>query len=210
MKMKMLKATVSGSFRTEVMSDKNRHPFDNVKGIIPAHDWEWHITHAQRMFPIWVEKDKQFNGVNYEGIIKLRVDNVEEIEAEPVCLHKDIKEMTWEELMSLACYKKLRGIPHYKKGDIRFAREKAYREYEEHVNGKRVFTSPKELTDFRTKMAEKELSESEIEGMVRKAFNMVVDLDRPDTSYNFVNLPPLFVDGEVKKPVQSDTKGSDK
>jgi hypothetical protein len=205
--MKMLEATVSGSFRTEVATDKNRHPFDGVKGIIPAHDWEWHITHAERMLPIWIKADDRYKDKNYEGRIKVWVDDVKEIESEPICLHKDIKKMSWEELMSLACYKKLILIPHYRQGDIRTAREIAYREYEEKINGKRVFRNPKELRQFRERMAEKEISEIEIENMIKQSFNMVVTPDRPDTSYNFVKLPSLYVDG--KKPVQS-AKGSDK
>jgi len=194
--MKMLKATVSGSFRTQIATDKDRHQFSNVSGIIPAHDWEYHIQHAMRMFPIWIENDKNFEDVNFEGIIKLRVDNVEEVDSEPTCLHKNIKELSWEDLQSLACYKKLREIPLYKKGDIRRAREKAYEKYEEIVNGKRVFKTKKQLKDFKSKMEEQGLIEGEINRMISDALNMITDDENPEKSYNFTKLPDLYVDGK--------------
>lgn len=212
--MKMLKVKVSGSFRTKIATDDGRHPFEGVEGIIPAGDWEWHITHATRMFPIWLKEDKRFEGVNFEGLIKIRVDEVEEVESTPICLHKDIKALNWDELQSLACYKRLRKIPMYQKGDIRRARENAYEAFEEIVNGKRIFKTPKEVSDFRKRMGEKELNENEIEKMISEALNMVEDPERPDTSYSFLKLPSIYVDGilidKKEKVTASKPEGSDK
>lgn len=208
MKMKMLKAKCSGRFRTKIATDDGLCEFSDFEVVIPNHEREWHITHAMRMFPVYRENHPKYKDKPYFGIIKLRVDSVEEVEDDVLCLHKNIKDMNWVELQSLACYKKLRGIPLYKKGDIYNAREDAYREYEEKINGKRIFTSQKEIDDFRRKQEEKELTPAEISLLMSNSLNMVVDPERPDQSYSFSNLPDLFVDGKLeRKPM---TKGDDK
>jgi len=206
----MLKLKVSGSFKTQPGSDKDRCNFSDVEVIIPLNDWEYHIQHGQRMFPKFLEKNEKYADKNYEGLIKLYVDHVEEIDGEPECLHKDIKQMSWEELQSLACYKKLREIPLYKIGDIRKARERAYEVYTEQVEGRRVFRTVQDLQKFRRNMlADDKHTETEVDFLIEKSLNMVVDPERPDKSYNFANLPSLYVDGKLEEEKTSDTSESE-
>lgn len=206
-KMKMLKATVSGSFKTQPGSDKDRCNFSDIQGIMVFEEYDYYITFAQRMFPLWLEKNKEYKGKNYEGLIKIYVDDVEEIESIPICLHKDIKQMTWAELMSLACYKKLREIPLYKSGDIRKARETAYARYEEKVNGKLVIRTEPDMKRFKEKLIERlvtlgdllegaEVSAEQLEEALKKCHNMTLNAIDPTKSYNFAKLSPLFVDGK--------------
>lgn len=187
---KMLKVTVSGSFRTEVATDKNRFNFDGVTGLMPFCEDDYVIGHACRMFPIWLKNDKKIKA-NYEGLVKLHVDSWEEAEGKPICIGKDIKEMSWEELQSLACYKKLREIPLFKQGDLRSAREKAYERYCSAVLGKRVIKTNKELNDFKKELSDKGISD--IEPYLAKELNMV-KTDDPSKSYNFAKLPSIVIE----------------
>jgi hypothetical protein len=194
--MPMLKMSVSGSYKTQPASDKDRKQFSDIEGVTPFADHDYYITFAQRIFPVWRDKDEKLKDINYEGLIKIYVDDVEEIEGTPLCLHKNIKKMTWEELQSLACYKKLREIPLYKKGDIRMAREVAYEQYERQVNGKKVLKSTNDLKNFREKLEQKEMTPEEIEVRLSKTFNMTKDSLDPSKSYDFAKLPALYVDGQ--------------
>ena len=199
----MLKLKVSGSFKTQPGTDKDRCNFSNVEVIIPENKWEYHTSHAQRMFPLALEKDKRYKDKNYEGLIKIYVDNVEEIEGDIICLHKNIKEMSWAELQSLACHKKLREIPLYKSGNLRTAREKAYIVYTEQINKRRVFKQVKDIKKFKEQMVEDRYSDPEIEKLVSEALSLIVDPENPKESYNFANLPSLYVDGILEDKKES-------
>lgn len=206
----MIKLTVSGSFRTSPGTDKNRHDFFNVTGLIPDCSEEYHIPFAQRMFPIWKQSkdNKKINEVPFSGLIKVYVDAAEEgVSGKPSCIGKNIKEMTWEELQDLACYLNLREIPLYRQGSLRAAQEKAYEMYKAKVEKCRVFKNAKDLTVYKeTRRRDLEIlinNQEEVENRIRaeiaKGFNMIVDKQNPALSYNFAALPPIVVkakDGE--------------
>lgn len=189
---KQWEVTVSGSFKTQVASDKDRFNFDGITGRIPMCEEVYIKPHAMRMLPMWVREDKKLKA-NFEGAIKVYVDNYTETEGEILCIGKNIKEMSWEELQWLACYKGLREIPLYKKGDLRAAREKAYERYEEVVNGKMVIKTVQQLKSFKEEMAQKGRFPEEIEKMLEKSFNMIIDRDNPTKSYNFAKTPAIIV-----------------
>ena len=230
--MKMLEISVSGSFKTQVASDKERQNFDNIKITMPFCDEDYYIQFSQRLFPIYLRKDKRYNEKNYEGLIKIYIDAVEEMGGKPLCVGKDIKLMTWEELQSLSCYKKIREIPLYKIGDLRHARERAYIRYEEQVNGRRVFRTEQEIIKFkdsvtqellRLQMNEREI-ELDISKRLSKALSLVVDPNNPMNSYSFMKLPPIVVadpepkqerpapsgDGQSSTPQTQSPSGSNK
>ena len=176
---------------------------------MPDCEEDYHIQHAMRMFPVWKEEIKELENVSYEGLIKLYVDKVETVEGKPRCIDKDIKEMEWDELQSLACYLKLREIPLYKSGSIRAAREKAYEKYQEKVLEKRVFKTPQEIRHFKETMRRNlealMISESEIEKRINeeidKAFNMIENPDDPKNSYSFAKVDAIVVkDYNTPKP----------
>ena len=204
-KVKMLKATVSGSFKTQPGSDKDRCNFSSIQGLMVFEEYDYHISFARRMFPMWLEKNKAYKDKNYEGLIKIYVDDVEEIEGTPLCLHKDIKQMTWAELMSLACYKKLREIPLYKSGDIRRARETAYAMYESKINNKLIIRTTQDMQRFKEKLTERlvtlgdllegvEVTGEQVAKALKKCHDMTQNALDPSKSYNFAKLPSLVVD----------------
>jgi len=205
--MKMMKMTVSGSFKTSPGTDKDRCNFADLKGLVEFSDYEYYYQIAERMLPIWLAKSTTYKRKNFEGRIKIYVDDVVECEGTPECLHKDIKEMTWEELMSLACYAKIREIPLYKRGDLRKAQEKAYLLYEEKVNGKTIIRTKKDLNKLVKKAERKleingemveggEISQSQLEEALKSCINTMQDAVNPLNSYNFAKLPSLFIDGK--------------
>jgi len=206
-KVKMMKLTVSGSFKTQPGSDKDRCNFASITGVVEFAPYDYHIQFAQRMLPIWLEKSKKYKDTNYEGYIKVYVDDDEEVEGISACIGKDIKQMDWKELMSLACYKKLREIPLYKSGDIRRARERAYAVYEEKINGKQVLRTAQDMRKFKEKLAVRlvtlgdlmdgaEVTGVQLEEALKKCHNMTQNSIDPSKSYNFAKLPSLFVDGK--------------
>ena len=194
-KHKMMLLTLSGSFKTQPGSDVDRCQYNNVKGVVEFAEYEYYIQFGTRMLPVWLAKDKRYMDTNYEGRIKVYVDDSKEVEGTPICLGKDIKEMTWEELMSLACFRKLREIPLYKDGDIRKARERAYIIYEEKINGRKILKNAQELKKFKEKLEQAEYSEVEIEKRVGECLNLTQDEINPIKSYNFAKLPPMIVKG---------------
>ena len=219
--MKMIKLRVSGSFKTVIASDKDRMNFENVEIVMPYCDEEYYIQHAQRMFPIFVKKVAKYAKMNYEGLIKLYVDEETEASGKPLCIGKNIKEMTWEELQSMACYFKIREIPLYKSGDLRKARERAYELHEEKVTGRRVFKSDVDLAQFRERVKQEGLRrmltnaeiEKEVSDRLENALMMIVDKRNPHTSYNFAKLPAIVIPDpepkEERNAVQGEKEGDE-
>ena len=189
---RMINLTCSGSFRTKNATDEDAEDFDGVVLQVPYCEEEYYVGFAQRQFSVWYPTQKKYK-FNFRGLIKLRIDVAEESEGAIICLGKDIKQMGWEELQSLALFKNLREIPYYRVGSLNAAKERAYVVFEERINGKRIFKTTVELRRFRERMIEKEHSETEIDSMVDKALNMVVDPERPEKSYSFFKLPALVV-----------------
>jgi len=190
---KMMELSVSGSFKTQPATDKDRRQFE-VKGICEYAPYDYHVQFAERMLPIWLKKDKRYEGINYEGRIKVYVDDYKETTGVPLCIGKDIKEMTWEELMSLACYKKMREIPLYKDGDIRKARETAYLLYEERINGRKILRTAQDVKKFTEKLREAEYSDVEIEKRLEECLVLTPNPHVPEKSYNFAKLPSIIVE----------------
>lgn len=191
-KYKMITLTCSGSFRTKNATDEDAEDFDGVELQVPFCTEEYYIGYAQRQFSVWYPTQKKYK-VNFRGLIKIRIDVAEESEGDIICIGKDIKQMDWEDLQSLALYKNLREIPYYRVGSLNAARERAYEVYEEKINGKRIFKTSVELKRFKERMEQKEHTESEIEKMVSESLNMIVDPERPERSYSFFKLPPMVV-----------------
>jgi len=200
----MLKVTVSGSFRTEAGTDKKRYNFTKITGVMPDCPEEYILSHAMRMFPVWKNETKALDGINFDGIIKLYIDNVEEVDGEPLCVGKDIKEMTWEELQSMACYLMIREIPLYRSGALRSAQEKAYEMYQAKVLDKRVFKTAQDISrfkdDLRRNLEALMVSEQEtnrrVDEAVEKGFSMLTDPHNPQNSYSFAKLPSIFIKGK--------------
>lgn len=219
--MKMLRLYVSGSVKTEVASDKNRMQIDNVKIDIPECDEKYFKTFTERMLPIYIKKDNRYKKKNYEGRIKIYVDRVEKFDGKPLCVGKDIKEMDWEELQSLACYlqpkeRRMMSIPHFRSGDLRAAREKAYELYVEHIQGRRVFKSAADISQFKDRVTQQSmrmnLTESEIksdiERKMKNSLSMVVNTNDLKNSYSFAKLPSIVIEDPEpnKKESKKDAK----
>lgn len=220
----MLRLYVSGSVKTEVASDKNRMQIDNVKIDIPYCDEKYFKTFAERMLPIYIKKDNRYKKKNYEGRIKIYIDKVEEFDGKPLCIGKNIKEMNWEELQSLACYlqpkaRDMMSIPLFRGGDLRAAREKAYELYVRHIQGRRVFKSEVDITQFKDRMFQQgmrmQMTDSEIKADINKkmenSLSMVVNPKDPKNSYKFRDLPPIVIeDPEPNKGYGKTKKESEK
>lgn len=208
--MKMIKLTVSGSFKTEAGSDKNRRAFSNIEIIAPFSTEDYFITHAMRLFPIVHKTNKEIKDVNFEGLIKIYIDDYCEVEAENPCVGKDIKEMTWAELQYLACTMRFREIPLYQVGDLRNAREKAYETYMKVYKKRKVIKTPLDKVKLKEKLLAKykllgsddaEANE-QVEKELEEAFDMSINEHNPSLSYNFAKLPklvPVPAEIEVKK-----------
>jgi len=208
--MKLLKLLVSGSFKTEPASDKNRMPFSGIEIIAPFVKEEYYVTVAQRLFPIALRKNKEFSKINYEGLIKIFVDSVKEIDGELSFVNKDIKEMSWEELQDMACYFGLREIPLYQSGELRTAREKAYEIYMKVIKKRKVIKSAldkKVLTEkVRARCQALAMDERETQEAISKemenVFDMSVDPNNLERSYSYAKLSPLIalkVDKAIKE-----------
>ncbi len=198
--MKLLQLTVSGSFMTEPASDKNRMQFNNVEITCPKVDEAFYLSVAMRLFPIYLRKNKEYSKSNYEGLIKIFVDSVKEIEGDLSFVGKDIKEMSWEELQDMACYFNLREIPLYQAGELRTAREKAYEIFMKVVKKRKVIKSAldkKILTErIRTRCQSLLMDERETQKVIdeefSEIFDMTVDPNNLERSYNFAKLPALI------------------
>jgi hypothetical protein len=189
---KALKLTTAGSFKTEVASDKGRKSFSKVIGFMPFCDPEHLVGNAQRLFAIWVQ-DSEYKKLNYEGTIKIHVDDYEACDHYFEFIGKSIKDMNWEDLQYLACYKNIREIPLYRVGELRAAQERAYIEYERRVNNKRIFRTVQDVRKFKDEMLAKDRDEEEISRMMSKSLNLVVDPAHPESSYNFAKMPDIIV-----------------
>jgi hypothetical protein len=216
--MKMLKLTCSGRFRTQPAMDKDSVQFQDFTIKIPYLPEELRyapdnkmLQNAKRMFPVSLRSSK-LKDQNYEGLIKLYIDDVEEIEGELKCAGKDVKRMTWEELQEFACYFKLREVPLYHSGGLREACEKAYETYMKVIKKKKVLKTPNDIKALRERMQRKlenteyeqhEIDEK-IEEAIKDAFNMTENPNNREKSYNFAKLPPLIAIKDEKK--QSLTK----
>ncbi len=190
-KVKMIELSCTGCMRTKNGTDQDAEDFD-ATFTIPFCEEEYYIGFAQRMFPVWYKTQNKYK-FNFRGLINIQIVFAKEVEGDNICIGKDIKELTWEELQYLALYKNLRDIQHYRVGSLLEARERAYENYERIVNGKRVFKTTVELSRFKESMKTKEHTISEIEKMIDKSLNMVVNPDNPSKSYSFAKLPSLIV-----------------
>lgn len=129
---KMLKISMSGTYKNQAGVKGEVIDFEKVGGLIPFCETERVMQNAQRMLHYWIEKDKRYDK-RYQNLHSVYVDKVEEVEADNPITGKDIKEMEWVDLQYLAIMKQLNGIPLYKKGSLREAREKAYLIYSDKV-----------------------------------------------------------------------------
>lgn len=197
--MKMIELLCSGSFRTEPGTDRNNVSFSDVKILIPKVDEEYHTQQAKRMFPVFRLKDKKLKEKSYEGLIKIYIDDYKEIDAVNPAAGKNIKEMSWEELQYFSCTYKLREIPLYQTGGIREAREKAYEVYMKVYKKRKVFKTAQDKLRLKDQLQRKfermgleqyEIDER-IDEQMKKAFDMTIDPNNKDKSYNFAKLPAI-------------------
>lgn len=204
----MLRLKVSGSFKTKPGTDEDRHPFADVEVIIPKVEEAYYNQCIIRLFQIALNNDKRFSKVNYEGLIKIYIDSVTpDSDLDNPCEGKDIKEMSWEELQYYAATACIREIPLYHIGDIRTAREKAYEMYMKIFKKKKVIKSAldKKIITERIQSSSEKLgldadeTEAKIKEALADAFDMSVDPNNIERSYNFSKLPALIPIPSMKK-----------
>ena len=200
--MEMVKLSCSGSFKTQPGTDKDRVSFFGVEIEVPKQSEEnedHYLPMAMRMFPIAMRNNKNIKDKNFEGIIKLYVDTVSDANGEPLCAGKDIKEMNWEDLQSLACALRIREIPMYHQGSLRGAQEKSYELYQKIIKKRRVYKSPLDKKKVRERLQrmwknkydmQDELDQA-IKEEMKKGFDMTINPQNKEMSYSFVKLPAL-------------------
>lgn len=203
--MGMRRIVCSGSFRTSPSTDRNRHDFTNVEVTIPkvlSRDPEQYvIQHTMRMFAIAKNKNKSLEGKSFNGLIKIYIDTVEDIEGEPDCCGKSLKNLTWEELQSLACMMNFREIPLFRQGSIRAAQEKAYELWQVKVLKKRLFRQPKDIAQFKDNfrrnleamMLQADEIEKRVDEEVQKSFSMIINPANPTESYSFSKVDDIII-----------------
>lgn len=139
----MLKVTCSGAFR----NNGEMNDFSDFEMIMPDCPDEWIKSNCiNRCFVRMGEKAFK---KRIDSIHSLYIDNVERnytpkdkdgkaVKLKPSCCGKKIKSLTWEELQDLAIMFCLREIPLYREGDLRWAREIAYKEYCSKIAGQKL------------------------------------------------------------------------
>lgn len=126
----MLRVKCSGAFR----NNKEMNDFENFEIIMPDCPDEW--IKANCINRCFVRAAEKVFKKRIDSIHSLYVDSVEKDykpkdgkEIKPSCCGKNIKSLTWDELQDLAIMFNLREIPLYRDGDLRRAREIAYKQY---------------------------------------------------------------------------------
>lgn len=180
--MKMLKVTISGSYRN---SKKEIVDFENVSGLIPLVDDEHAAMHVRsRYAATWVRAATNPDGEKkyperIDAMRQVFIDTIEEVDGVPSYIGKSIKAMSFEELQDLATAKDLRRIqlPKEQSGvDLRTMRATAYMDYASKVLG---------MDDSLRLDPKNPLP-------VEKRIN-------PDTEgYNFAKLPDIIVDAATR------------
>lgn len=199
----MIEMRCSGSFKSQPGTDKDRVPFNNVKVVIPysekamADDIEgenYRIFYASRMFRMARLQDKECKEHNFEGLIKIYVDDFKHINGKPSCVGKDIKHMEWADLQDLACILPLREIPFLHDGNVRSAKEKAYETYMKVIKKHKVIKTEKDLKvlreDVKMSVERRGMSPQELEDAINSNMPEVFDM-RPGV-YSFNKLPPII------------------
>lgn len=203
----MRKVMCSGSFRTSPATDRNRHDFSHVEVLIPQmvvdiKDAEQYvIQHTQRMFPIAKTKNKSLEGKSFNGLIKIYIDSVEDVEGEPTCCGKALKSLEWEELQELACMMNFREIPLLRQGSLRAAQEKAYELWQSRIFKKRIFRTQKDINQFKDQLRrnyellllQPDESDRRVEEEVAKGFSMIVNPGNPSESYSFSKVDEIII-----------------
>ncbi len=214
--MEMTKLKVSGYFRTEAL-DKNSVTFSDLEVIVPHRNEEFFKRDAQRMLPVYLKQNKKLRDYRYEGFISVYVDDIEDFEGKPLCVGKDIKEMSWEELQSLSCYLNIREIKLYRDGELREAREGAYMHYQKKILGKRVFKHEVEVSRFedeerqrgeRLRLSPIEVKER-VDHVISNAFMMIDYPNDFKKSYNYAKLAPLVIEDPDPEPKPKKEKKGD-
>lgn len=135
----MMKVICSGAFR----NNKEMNDFSDFVIVMPDCPDEWIKSNCiNRCFVRMAEKVFK---KRIDSIHSLYVDAVEKDykgkdgkETKPSCCGKNIKSLTWDELQDLAIMFCLREIPLYRQGDLRTAREIAYKEYLTKIAGQEL------------------------------------------------------------------------
>lgn len=211
----MTKLKVSGYFKTEPGTDKNSCVFDNLEIIIPHTNYQFFQRDAMRLLPIALLNDKRYKEKRYEGYSRLDVDGESEIEGKPICVGKNVKEMSWEELQDLSCLYSIREVRLFKSVSLREAREDAYRLYNERVLKKRVFKYEAQVLRYQEDERQRgerqhadpmEVNER-IAKVVENSYNMTVYPDNPEKSYSFAKQPAIIIPDPDKKGDQVPAQG---
>lgn len=210
----MIELTVSGSYRTIAGTDKDRQQFSGIKLVVPRcrdglkeDKIDTYTSFAVRCFPIARQADKALSKINYEGIIKIFVDDVKPVAGVPLCVGKDVKQMSIEELQHMACCLLLREIPQIHSGNIRTAREKAYITYMKVIKKKKIVKTDGDVKKIEEEIRRqferagltKEELEEKVEEALKDTFDMRVNIHNPELSYNFAKLKPLIAVKEWKE-----------
>jgi uncharacterized protein YeeX (DUF496 family) len=214
--MKMKELSVSGSFKTQAGTDKERVSFSGMKIVIPEPDSKEFtedelVQYAMRMFPIFKKEDEKIADYNYEGLIKIYVDGVKESKRKFPLEGVDIKEMDFEQLQYLAVAMGIREIPLYHSGSIREARERTYELFMKVVRKKKVLKNVQDKQTlleaiqraYESQVRDGIMSQAELEqkksDAISNSFNMIRDVNNPKESYSFAKLPPLVPFKKLEK-----------
>lgn len=135
----MFKVTVSGGYRTTGANGKIID-FDEVVGIMPECDRRMVDSHVQaRYLSSWIKADKRYTE-RFSSRRSCYIDKIEVVPGVPLCNGKDIKRLSWPELVDLAVVKNLLRIPLTNTVDLPAAREVAYLEYSDKVLDRQIDT----------------------------------------------------------------------
>lgn len=201
----MVELTVAGSFRTIPGTDKERQQFNDLKIVVPRckdglQEDKIHIytSFAVRCFPIAKQADKQLNKINFEGLIKISIYGIKPVDGFPLCLGKDIKNMSWEELQHMACCLVLSEIPKMGEGkNLYQAREKAYETYMKVIKKRKIIKTDIDIKrieeNIRRLFERSGLTEEELKEKISEQMKDTFDMRTNGTNqYMFLKQPPII------------------
>ncbi len=218
----MMKLRVSGYFKTEPGTDVNSCVFSDLEITLPHRNELYYQRDAMRLLPQALAAHKEYKKKRYEGFVRVDIDEEIPIEGTPVCVGKNLKELTWEELQVFACLYNIREVRLFKSMGLRPALENAYMLYQDKVLKRRVFKNEVQMLQFKQGVQERgqrsgwepDDVKEKIDKVMDSCYSMIVYPDDPKNSYKFSDQPSIILPdpdkGEIaiapKKAVVQDKK----